>query len=425
MRIRAARALRSRPRRALCREPAARHPRAGTAPPGPGEVTIRVEAAGLCHSDLSVIEGNRPRPLPMALGHEAAGVVTAARRRHRRHSRWAIMSSASLVPSTGACLQLRRGAAGALRARRARQWRGQAAVRHPPPEAAMTARSTTISAFQVSRRMQRCRGARWSRSMRASTSPMRLLFGCAVLTGVGAVINAAAVKPGSSVAIVGLGGVGLAALLGARAAGAARIVAVDRVAGQARTGARARRHRCGHRRCRRRRPYPRADRRRRRPGDRARRRGAGARTRLLDHPARRRPPPPACRRRAAMLSLPAVSLVADEKTIRGSISVAACRPATSRASSACSQRGLLPVDRLLTAPHAARCHQCRLRPAPNRRSGSGPSSCRSESGRRPGAAGFRRGDGGGDELHAARAIDDIGHEAGAVADRRRRRGGRR
>src|SRR5918996_6263187 len=43
--------------------------------PGPGEVLVRVEAAGLCHSDLSVIEGNRPRPMPMALGHEAAGVV--------------------------------------------------------------------------------------------------------------------------------------------------------------------------------------------------------------------------------------------------------------------------------------------------------------------------------------------------------------
>src|SRR5512141_1745880 len=45
------------------------------APPGPGEVLVRVRAAGLCHSDLSVIDGNRPRPLPMVLGHEVAGVV--------------------------------------------------------------------------------------------------------------------------------------------------------------------------------------------------------------------------------------------------------------------------------------------------------------------------------------------------------------
>jgi alcohol dehydrogenase len=44
-------------------------------PPGPGEVLVRIAAAGLCHSDLSVIKGNRPRPMPMALGHEAAGVV--------------------------------------------------------------------------------------------------------------------------------------------------------------------------------------------------------------------------------------------------------------------------------------------------------------------------------------------------------------
>ncbi len=51
------------------------------APPGPGEVLVRVRAAGLCHSDLSVIDGNRPRPLPMVLGHEMAGVVEAARPR--------------------------------------------------------------------------------------------------------------------------------------------------------------------------------------------------------------------------------------------------------------------------------------------------------------------------------------------------------
>ena len=46
-------------------------------PPGPGEVLVRIKAAGLCHSDLSVINGDRPRPMPMALGHEAAGIVEA------------------------------------------------------------------------------------------------------------------------------------------------------------------------------------------------------------------------------------------------------------------------------------------------------------------------------------------------------------
>ena len=50
------------------------------APPGPGEVLIKIAAAGLCHSDLSVINGDRPRPMPMALGHEAAGVVRGTRR---------------------------------------------------------------------------------------------------------------------------------------------------------------------------------------------------------------------------------------------------------------------------------------------------------------------------------------------------------
>ena len=47
------------------------------APPGPGEVLVAIKAAGLCHSDLSVVNGDRPRPLPMVLGHEAAGVVEA------------------------------------------------------------------------------------------------------------------------------------------------------------------------------------------------------------------------------------------------------------------------------------------------------------------------------------------------------------
>ena len=45
-------------------------------PPGPGEVLVRMEAAGICHSDLSVVDGNRPRPVPMLLGHEAAGIVS-------------------------------------------------------------------------------------------------------------------------------------------------------------------------------------------------------------------------------------------------------------------------------------------------------------------------------------------------------------
>ena len=47
------------------------------ADPGPGEVLLRIEAAGVCHSDLSVVDGSRPRPMPMVLGHEAAGVVEA------------------------------------------------------------------------------------------------------------------------------------------------------------------------------------------------------------------------------------------------------------------------------------------------------------------------------------------------------------
>src|SRR5258706_4668363 len=72
------------------------------AEPGPGEVRVRIRAAGLCHSDLSVIDGNRPRPLPMVLGHEAAGIVEALGPGVTDLSPGAHVVAA-FVPSCGAC----------------------------------------------------------------------------------------------------------------------------------------------------------------------------------------------------------------------------------------------------------------------------------------------------------------------------------
>jgi len=194
-------------------------------PPGAGEVLIAVCAAGLCHSDLSVIEGVRPRPLPMVLGHEAAGVVEAL------GSGVADLAVGdhvvtAFVPSCGVCEPCTRsrpalcepGAVsntqGSLLggARRLR-WSGSPLHHH-----------LGVSAFATHAVVSRHSLVKVDRTLPFDQAA---LFGCAVMTGVGAVVNTADVFPGARVAVIGLGGVGLAALLGARACGAEVLVAVD------------------------------------------------------------------------------------------------------------------------------------------------------------------------------------------------------
>jgi alcohol dehydrogenase len=194
-------------------------------PPGPGEVLVRIAAAGLCHSDLSVIEGNRPRPMPMALGHEAAGVVeeTGAGVDDLERGDHVVMV---FVPSCGHCLPCSEGrpalcepgaaanTAGTLLSGARRLHRDGKDVNH----------HLGVSAFAEYATVSR-------RSLVKIDPDLPLdeaaLFGCAVMTGVGAVINTAKIAAGSSVAVIGLGGVGLSSLLGAVAAGARRVVAVD------------------------------------------------------------------------------------------------------------------------------------------------------------------------------------------------------
>jgi len=195
-------------------------------PPGRDEVLVRIGAAGLCHSDLSVINGDRPRPLPMALGHEAAGVVEEVGEgvHDLAPGDHVVMV---FMPSCGHCLPCAEGrpalcepgavanGAGTLLsgARRLRCDDGSEVNHH-----------LGCSAFAEYAVVSR-------RSVVGIDPALPLeeaaLFGCAVLTGVGAVVNTARVPAGASVAVVGLGGVGLASLLGAAASGARRIVAVD------------------------------------------------------------------------------------------------------------------------------------------------------------------------------------------------------
>lgn len=194
-------------------------------PPGPGEVLVQIAAAGLCHSDLSVINGDRPRPTPMLLGHEAAGIVEelGAGITDLVRGDHVVMV---FVPSCGHCLPCAEGRPALCE----------------PGAAANTAGTLLSGARRLSRNGQSihhhlgCSAfAEYATVSRRSLVkidpalplPEAALFGCAVLTGVGAVVNTAKVAAGQTVAVIGLGGVGLAALIGAVSAGASRVVAID------------------------------------------------------------------------------------------------------------------------------------------------------------------------------------------------------
>ncbi len=194
-------------------------------PPGPGEVLVRIRAAGLCHSDLSVINGDRPRPTPMALGHEAAGEVEEVGEgvTDLGPGDHVVMV---FVPSCGHCLPCMEGRPalcepGAVANGKGSLFSGASRLRLA---GAPVNHHLGVSAFA-----ERAVVSRNSLVKIDPTLPWEIaaLFGCAVLTGVGAVINTAGVKPGTSTAVVGLGGVGLNAVLGAVLAGATRIIAID------------------------------------------------------------------------------------------------------------------------------------------------------------------------------------------------------
>jgi alcohol dehydrogenase len=199
--------------------------RVDLAPPGRGEVLIKIAAAGLCHSDLSVINGDRPRPMPMVLGHEAAGIVQELGE-GVTDLQLGDHVVVVFVPSCGHCAPCAEGRPALCE-----------------PGAAANGAGTLLSG---ARRLARdgeplnhhlgcsvfAEYATVSRRSVVKIDPKvpldeAALFGCAVLTGVGAVVNTAQARMGASVAVIGLGGVGLAALIGARAAGARQIVAID------------------------------------------------------------------------------------------------------------------------------------------------------------------------------------------------------
>ena len=197
--------------------------------PRAGELLVRIEAAGVCHSDISVVDGSRVRPLPMALGHEAAGVVEEVGPgvKHVKVGDHVVLT---FVPSCGSCAECSSGrpalcTPGALA-------NGAGTLLHGGPVLTGQDGKPIHHHLGISAFSRHAVVARESAVVIPKDVPLQTaaLFGCAVLTGAGAVLNTAAVRPGQSVAIFGLGGVGLASVIGAVVANAWPIIAVDPVA---------------------------------------------------------------------------------------------------------------------------------------------------------------------------------------------------
>ncbi len=197
------------------------------APPGPGEARVRIVASGVCHSDLHVIDGDLPVPLPAVLGHEGAGVVEevgvgVTRVQIGDHV------VLSWVPSCGACYYCGIGRPdmcdeafaiqllGSLPGGGMRLLEGPDEIHHFLGASCFAERAVLSERALVPIR-------------RDVPLDRAALVGCAVTTGYGAVMHTAAVPPGASVAVVGAGGVGLNVIQAAALAGAAQIIAIDRV----------------------------------------------------------------------------------------------------------------------------------------------------------------------------------------------------
>ncbi|MFF5520326.1 Zn-dependent alcohol dehydrogenase [Streptomyces coeruleorubidus] len=187
--------------------------------PGPGRIRVRLAAAGVCHSDLSLSNGTMRVPVPAVLGHEGAGTVVAVGEgvTHVAPGDGVVLNWA---PSCGACHACSLGevwlCANALNGAADVYARtSEGADLHPGLNVAAFAEETVVSAACV--------------LPVPDGIPLTdaALLGCAVLTGYGAVHHSARVRQGETVAVFGVGGVGLAALQAARIAGASKIVAVD------------------------------------------------------------------------------------------------------------------------------------------------------------------------------------------------------
>ena len=193
--------------------------------PQRNEVTVRIEAAGVCHSDLHFIDGLLPHPTPAVLGHEGAGVVETVGEgvTYVQPGDHVILS---FIPSCGQCPYCIAGRPNLCTVG------NRAAVRGTLLDGTTRLRKGDQEIYHMT-----CTSCFAERSVVPESSLVRIrddmpldraaLIGCGVMTGVGAVINTAKVQAGSVVAVIGCGGVGLNVVQGASLSGAAKIIAVD------------------------------------------------------------------------------------------------------------------------------------------------------------------------------------------------------
>ena len=189
--------------------------------PGPGEVKVRIHAAGVCHSDLSAMNGTLPQPAPAVLGHEGAGEIVAV-----GEGVTTIKVGDHVIiawtPPCGVCNPCLRGEANLCISIFFQIAGSQRFTVGGEPAFGFAGTGTFVEEMVVP-----VQGV----VKIPDDVPYEIgaLIGCGVTTGVGAALNTAQVKPGSTVVVFGAGGVGIAAIQGARIAGAAEIVAVDMV----------------------------------------------------------------------------------------------------------------------------------------------------------------------------------------------------
>jgi Zn-dependent alcohol dehydrogenase len=194
----------------------------GIGEPGPTEVKVRIEAAGVCHSDLSVIDGTIPWKAPSVLGHEGAGVVEAVGSEVRSVKPGDHVVIATLA-SCGTCRACSTGHP---------TWCIRTLGNVSAPfvyKGEPASNFAAASVFAERTIVKEVQAVRISKDVPFTSA---CLIGCGVLTGVGAVLNRARVSPGDTAAVFGVGGVGLNVIQGLRLAAASRIVAVDTVAGK-------------------------------------------------------------------------------------------------------------------------------------------------------------------------------------------------
>lgn len=193
------------------------------ASPGPREVVVRTAACGVCHSDLHVQEGSLPAPLPTVLGHEPAGIVEEV---------GAEVTHAKPGDPVIACLSIFCGNCRYCHAGQTNLCGGLATARGPDEtprlskDGQMLLPFAQLGGFAETMLLHENAVVKIREDMPLEQAA---LIGCGVTTGVGAALNTAKVAPGSTVAVLGCGGIGLSALQGSRIAGAGRIIAIDTV----------------------------------------------------------------------------------------------------------------------------------------------------------------------------------------------------